>query len=124
MNRTASTPPCPCYRPGSKSRYTEESDIGITDDGWDITCMTCTSCGTTWLRAYPGQEMFSRAGRYFRVPVESHQLENLNAAAALQLIESSELRLVGGSRYSCVECLDEGPQHWFVRYKQASPALT
>jgi hypothetical protein len=123
MNRTASTPPCPFCRPGSKTHYTEESDVGITDDGWDITRMTCTSCGTAWLRAYRGQDMYPRAGRYFRVPVKSQQIENLTASAALQLIESSELRLVGGSRYSHVECLDEGPQYWFVKSKQASPAL-
>ncbi len=109
MNRTASNPPCPCHQPGAHVSYTDERDIGITEDGWDITCTTCTSCGTTWLRAYPAGEMFPRAGRYFRAPLENAQLESLTPASALDLIGSSRLLLAGGSRHSHVECRIEGP---------------
>jgi hypothetical protein len=124
MNRTATTLPCPCHRPGSKAQLSQEWDIGLTDDGWDITGMICTRCGTPWLCAYFWEEQFPRVGRYFRVPVDVEQIEPLTASAALQLVESSELRLVGGSRYSSVECVDEGFRHWLVRSKQTSPALT
>ena len=109
MTRTASPPPCPCRRPGAHARYTDELEIGITDDGWDITRTTCASCGTTWLRAYLAGEIFNRAGRYFRAPAEKDQLENLTPSGALCLIGSSRLLLAGGSRYSTVECLIEGP---------------
>ena len=30
MNRTATTLPCTCFRPGTKASLSEESDIGIT----------------------------------------------------------------------------------------------
>jgi hypothetical protein len=105
MNRTATTLPCTCYRPGTKASLSEESDIGITDDGWDVTRMSCTHCGTPWLCAYFREALFPRAGRYYRVPLDAGQLGPLTASAALQLIESSERRLAGGSRFSTVECL-------------------
>lgn len=124
MNRTASTPPCPCYRPRSQASCTQEADIGITDDGWDITRMRCNRCGTTWLRAYRAYEMFPRAGRYYRLPVSDEQLEGLTATAAQHLIEAAECRIAGGSRFSRVECLVEGPLDWLGKAEQACPALT
>ena len=109
MNRTAIPLPCPCHRPGSHAHCIEEREIGITDDGWDITRTTCTICGTTWLHAYRTDEMFPRAGRYFRAPVGQDQLENLTPSGALDLIGSSQWLLAGGSRHSHVECRIEGP---------------
>ena len=109
MNRTASTLPCPCHRTGTHASYTDELDIGLTGDGWDITRSTCTRCGTTWLHAYRADEMFPRAGRYFRAPLEKAQLEKLTPASALNMIGSSRLLLAGGSRHSHVECRIEGP---------------
>jgi hypothetical protein len=109
MNHTASTLPCPCHRTGTHASYTDELDIGLTGDGWDITRSTCTRCGTTWLHAYRADEMFPRAGRYFRAPLEKAQLEKLTPASALNMIGSSRLLLAGGSRHSHVECRIEGP---------------
>jgi len=123
MNRTAIPLPCTCYRPGTKASLSEESDIGITDDGWDITRMSCSHCGTPWLCAYFREELFPRAGRYYRVPMNVGQRDHLTATDAMKLIESSERRMVGGSRYSSVECLDESLQQWLHQSKQTSPAL-
>ena len=86
--------------------------------------MRCTSCGTTWLRAYLAHEMFPRAGRYYRLPVSDEQLDGLTATAAQQLIEEAECRIAGGSRFSGVECLVEGQLDWLGKAAQACPALT
>ena len=51
MNRIDNPVPCPCRRPGAYARYTDELEVGLTEDCWDITRTTCTCCGTTWLRA-------------------------------------------------------------------------
>jgi hypothetical protein len=114
MNRTESTLPCPCHRTGAHASYSDELDIGLTDDGWDITRTTCIRCGTIWLRAYRADEMFPRAGRYFRAPMQKGLQENLTPASALELIGSSQLLLAGGSRHSHVECRIEGPLRWLA----------
>ena len=71
--------------------------------------MRCASCGKPWLQAFLEHKDFSRSGRYYRLPVTDTQLEVLTAAAAQHLIEAAESRIAGGSKFSRVECLVEGP---------------
>ena len=104
MNRIDNPVPCPCRRPGAYARYTDELEVGLTEDCWDITRTTCTRCGTTGLRAYLVDQRFPRAGRYYRAPVDQDRLVNLTASSAMDLIASNGLILAGGSRYSPVEC--------------------
>ncbi len=93
------TTECQCFESDTHIEWTDQGDIGMTADYWDITHMRCATCGTPWLRAFFEIEAFARSSRHYRVPTTDAKLSGITPDAALLLIETAPFRIVGGSYY-------------------------
>lgn len=107
-NVTPTCNKCVCFDPAAQHQWSDRQDIGFADD-WDVSRMRCTQCGTPWLRAFIEFESFSRSGRHYRAPTTDMVLRGITAQDALRLIEESEFRIFGGSRFDGRDHVNHGP---------------
>ncbi len=92
---------CKCNEPPFSHFDYEIVKIGI-DENYayaEVSIKTCKKCGTKWVNYLIEQEQYTKAGRWWRAPVDVEHANGLTALNAKEYLESLEWCFTGGSFY-------------------------
>lgn len=100
INGCEMVPDCKCNKPPFYFEDYKTKDLGEDSHFAVVTIDTCKKCGTKWVNYLIEEEFRTKAGRWWRAPLDATYMNKLKAANAKDYLESLEWCFVGGPFYN------------------------